>query len=174
MPDTLYTARLLLRPWTAEDDELLVTLSARPEMVRFIADGSVFSRERALQIAARAREHWAQHGFGWRVAQARDDGLPVGFAALNFAAKGSGLAVGEYEIGWWIAPEAQGQGLAREAAAAVRDDAFTSLEAPTVVARIQPGNAASVAVASAIGLAREADSRTREGIEIAVFRGTRS
>jgi RimJ/RimL family protein N-acetyltransferase len=174
VPDTLYTARLFLRPWTEEDDELLVTLSARPEMVRFIADGSVFSSERALEIAAQAREHWARHGFGWRVAQARDDGRPVGFAALNFAAEGSGLAVGEYEIGWWIAPEAQGQGLARESAAAVRDDAFTSLEAPSVVARIQPANAASLAVAGAIGLVREANGRTHDGIEIAIFRGTRS
>jgi RimJ/RimL family protein N-acetyltransferase len=172
VPDTLYTERLRLIPWATEHDEMLVTLSARPEMVRFVADGSVFNRERALDSAARAREHWARHGFGWRVAQLRAGHRAVGFAALNFAAEGSGIDAGEYEIGWWIAPEDQGQGLAREAATAVRDDAFTSLRAPSVVARIQPGNTASLAVAGAIGLVRESDRQTSEGITIAVLRGT--
>lgn len=60
-------------------------------------------------------------------------------------------------------------GLAREGATAVRDDAFTRLGAPRVVARIAPANPASLRVAEAIGLTRHADSTGRAGEPIAVL-----
>jgi RimJ/RimL family protein N-acetyltransferase len=76
----------------------------------------------------------------------------------------------EYEIGWWLAPSVWGRGLAREGAAAVRDEAFARVGAPSIVARIQPANAASLAVAAAIGLSHETESTGRGGEDIAVLR----
>jgi RimJ/RimL family protein N-acetyltransferase len=77
---------------------------------------------------------------------------------------------GEYEIGWWLAPSAWGRGLAREGAAAVRDEAFERVGAPSILARVSPANAGSLAVAAAIGLRHDTESTGRTGEPIAVLR----
>lgn len=147
------TARLRLDPWTEEHTGFLVALSARPEVTRYIATGTTWTPARAEEVAARGRAHCAEHGWGWRAATERATGTLIGLIALNRAGEGTpGVGPDEHEIGWWLAPEAWGRGYAREGAAAVRDDAFAR-GAPGLVARIQPGNAASLAVAGAIGMA---------------------
>ena len=112
----------------------------------------------------------ARTGSGGGCASLAPGGRPIGFIALSFAGAGSGVAADEYEIGWWLAPSVWGQGLAREGAAAVRDEAFGRLRAPSIVARVQPANDASLAVARAIGLTYESDSTGRSGETIAVLR----
>ena len=172
MPEPLTTPRLRLDPWSEAHTALLGTLARTPTVVRYIGDGTTWTDARIHDVAARNREHWRAHGFGWRVATLSedDDETPIGLIALNFAGEGSGVDPGEYEIGWWLAPSAWGRGLAREGAAAVRDEAFERLNAPSIVARIAPANPASLAVAGAIGLTRESDSRGRGGEPIAVLR----
>ncbi len=167
----LETERLRLGRWDAEHAELLVWLSSLPEVMRFIGPGGPWSREWAEQVAERQRRHWAAHGFGWRPATEMATGELVGFVALNFAREGTaGLDPGEYELGWWLAPEASGRGLAREGASAIRDEAFDGLGAPSVVARIQPGNERSIAVAQAIGLTYNFSTTGRSGEPVAVYR----
>lgn len=169
MAETLFTERLRLEPWSDSHLAMFGALARTPAVVRFIGDGTTWSDARVHDVHARNLAHWAQHDFGWRVAV--QEGRAVGLIALNFAGEGAGIDPGEYEIGWWLAPEAWGRGLAREGAAAVRDEAFGRVRAPSVVARIAPGNAASLGVAQAIGLTRESDSVGRGGEPIAVLRG---
>jgi RimJ/RimL family protein N-acetyltransferase len=107
-------------------------------------------------------QHWRRHGFGWRVAVERDGGREVGFIALNFAGEGT--------VG--LDPAARGLGYAREGGAAVRDRAFADLGAPSVVARIQPGNRASRAVAEALGLTVDFETRTDDGVPAVIYRLT--
>ena len=171
---TIETARLLLQPWDERHTELLVRLSAIPEVVRFVGPGSPWSRAQALESAERQRRHWEEHGFGWRGAADMNGGALVGFMALNFAGEGTaGLDPREYEIGWWLAPEAWGRGLAREGALAMRDEAFGRLGAPSVVARIQPANARSIAVAEAAGLTLDFTTTGKTGEPVAVYCATR-
>jgi RimJ/RimL family protein N-acetyltransferase len=126
---------------------------------------------KAQAVAAAAREHWREHGFGWRAAVEKATGRPVGFIALAFAGEGTpGLHRFEYEIGWWLDPRAWGRGLAREGALAVRAEAFGRVGAPSVVARIQPENAASIRVAESIGLALAFSTTGRTGEPISVYR----
>jgi RimJ/RimL family protein N-acetyltransferase len=167
-PAPLHTDRLALDPWTEGDDRLLGDLARTPAVMRYVGDGTTWSDARIHGVAAHVLAHWAEHGFGWRVA--RCDGEPVGFIALNFAGEGAGIDAGEYEIGWWLAPAAWGRGLAREGAAAVRDEAFSRIGAPSIVARIAPANGRSLAVAAAIGLSHETESAGRTGEPIAVLR----
>jgi RimJ/RimL family protein N-acetyltransferase len=164
----LRTDRLRLDPWTETDARLLAALARTPDVMRYIGDGTTWTDVRIEDVAARAASHWRDHGFGWRVA--RLDGLPVGLIMLIFAGEGAGVDASEYEIGWWLSPTAWGRGLAREAAAAVRDEAFERVGAPSIVARIQPANAASLAVATALGLTYERASTGRDGEPISVLR----
>jgi RimJ/RimL family protein N-acetyltransferase len=153
MTGALDTARLRLERWDEPHTALLVRLSAIPEVMEHIASGEVWAPDKAEQVARDKREHWVRHGFGWRAAIDRSTGEAVGFVALNFAGEGTvGLAADEYEIGWWLAPEAWGRGLAREGAVAVRDDAFQTVGASSVVARVRRENHRSIAVAESIGL----------------------
>jgi RimJ/RimL family protein N-acetyltransferase len=138
-PAALETARLLLHPWSEQHTELLVRLSAMPEVMRFVGPGVAWPRAKAEDVAAAQRQHWSEHGFGWRPATDKATGDLVGFMALNFAGEGTvGLDAAEYEIGWWLAPEAWDRGLAREGAQAMRDVAFDALDAPSVIAASSP------------------------------------
>jgi RimJ/RimL family protein N-acetyltransferase len=166
------TERLRLEPLSDANADAIVALAATPEVMRFIGDGSVWPRPRTEEVLATSREHWRRHGFGWRVAAIRETGAPVGLAALNFAGDGSGIDAGEYEIGWWLAPEVWRRGLGREIGVAVRDEAFVRLGAPSVVARIQAANQASSGLASAIGLTTESQSYGRAGEPFTVWRLT--
>ena len=167
-PTSLHTDRLSLDAWTEADDRLLADLARTPAVMRYIGDGTTWTDARIHGVAVHIAEHWRQHGFGWRVA--RCEGTAVGLVALNFAGEGAGIDPWEYEIGWWLAPSAWGRGLAREGAAGVRDEAFERVGAPSIVARISPANASSLAVAAAIGLTHETDSIGRGGEPIAVLR----
>jgi RimJ/RimL family protein N-acetyltransferase len=164
----LHTARLTLDPWTESDLKLLADLARTPAVTRYIGDGTIWTDARIADVGAHISEHWRDHGFGWRVA--RVDDAPIGLIALSFAGDGAGVAADEYEIGWWLAPSAWGRGLAREGAAAVRDEAFERIRAPSILARIQPANAGSLAVAAAIGLIHETESTGRGREPIAVLR----
>lgn len=163
MADTLLTDRLALDPWTDADIAILARLAGTPAVVRHIGDGLTWSEVKVAEVSAHNVEHWRVHGFGWRVARPRAGGPAIGFVGLSFAGEGAGVDPGEHEIGWWLEPSAWGRGLAREGAAAVRDEAFGPVSAPSVLARIQPANAASLAVARAIGLRYRRDIRGRAG-----------
>ncbi|MBX3100597.1 MAG: GNAT family N-acetyltransferase [Salinibacterium sp.] len=60
------------------------------------------------------------------------------------------------ELGWALTAKYQGQGYAFEAAAAVRDLAFTSLGLHRVTAELDPRNLRSVALCVKLGMRREA------------------
>jgi RimJ/RimL family protein N-acetyltransferase len=171
MPDPLVTERLRLDPWAPSDAKLLADLARTPAVMRHIGDGTTWTDARIHDVAAHVVSHWSDHGFGWRVARLHD-GTAIGLIALNFAGEGAGVDAREYEIGWWLAPSAWGRGLAREGAAAVRDEAFQRVGAPSILARIAPANAGSLAVAAAIGLLHESESTGRGGETIAVLRLT--
>jgi RimJ/RimL family protein N-acetyltransferase len=169
MPEMLRTARLQLEPWSEAASRLFRALATTPAVVRYIGDGRPWSEVQVHQVADRNADHWRRHGFGWRLARLSDSGEAVGFIALSFAGEGSGVDPDAYEIGWWLAPAAWGRRLAREGAAALREEAFERLAAPAIVARIRPENAASLAVARAVGLTAHGETSGRAGERISVL-----
>jgi RimJ/RimL family protein N-acetyltransferase len=169
--ETLRTARLRLRPWTPDNAGLLRRLSADPRVVRHVGDGQVWSDSRAQETSDRIIEHWRRHDFGWRVMELSRTGEEIGLTALNHPREETGLEPSEFEIGWWLAPEFWRRGLTGEAAEAVRDEAFERLRAPSLVARLQPANIGSAAVARRIGMSHERDTIGLWGEAVAIYRG---
>jgi RimJ/RimL family protein N-acetyltransferase len=165
------TERLSLQRWDHAHAEMLVRLSSIAPVVRHVGSGATWPRAKAHGVSAAQVEHWRRHGFGWRAAVEKSSNRPIGFIALNFAGDGTaGLDPWEYEIGWWLDPAAWGRGFAREGARAVRDEAYESLGAPSLVARIQPANGPSIAVAMAIGLGLDYRTTGAAGEPVAVYR----
>jgi RimJ/RimL family protein N-acetyltransferase len=165
------TERLALLPWQAEHVAMLGRLGSLPDVMTFIGPGELWSEQKSAEVSDAAVRHWAEHGFGWRVAREAESGRLVGFLGLNFVGEGTaGLAASEYEIGWWMDPSVWGRGYAREGGQAIRDEALDVLGAPSVIARIQPANVRSIAVAEALGLTHDFDTTGKTAEPVSVYR----
>ena len=81
------------------------------------------------------------------------DGVLVGDIVLFVTGAAEDEAV---ELGWVLAPEHEGHGYATEAARALLAVAFDGLGAHRVIARMDPQHDGSAAVATRLGMRREA------------------
>ncbi len=168
---TLETPRLRLEPWDARGLDLVLRLSAMPEVTRYIADGSTYSREAAEAMAERQAAHWREHGWGSYIAVERATGAAVALISQNVMGDATpGLEPWEHEIGWWVDPACWGRGYAREGGEALVRAAFDVVGSPAVIARIQPPNVASLRVAAALGLTYDFASTGRLGEAVEVWR----
>lgn len=167
--NAIETEHLRLEPWTPEHGSALARLTAMPEVMSYIGTGALWTPAEAAEHSAHALAHWRTHGFGWRGAVERESGRVVGMFALEVAYGVPGLADDDHEIGWWLDPAAWGKGYASEGGRAIVAEAF-ALGAPSVAARIQPGNLASERVAAALGLTWEADVTGRHGEPVRIHR----
>jgi RimJ/RimL family protein N-acetyltransferase len=147
----LITERLVLRPVTADDQAALLAHWTLPDVRRFLFDGAALS---AAEVAATIEESvsdFAAAGYGiWLILEQPQPGpvgpAPVGTAGLR-PLEDLGL-----EIFYSLAPGSWGRGYATEAARAVVDHALGPLGLPEVLAEVDEGNAASVAVIKRLGM----------------------
>ena len=142
------TPRLRFREMTAGDlDEMTAVLGA-PDPVR--PQRRRRTRADAERWIAWNQENYAEHGFGLWVVE-RHDGTLVGDCGLTMQEIEGDWHV---EVGYHVHLHLRGQGLASEAAAAVRR-AASDAAIPHLVAIIRPENLPSQRVAHKIGLRLE-------------------
>lgn len=141
----LRTARLLLRPLHVDDTDAVVRIFADPALSRFLA-ADLTDPEQARAMVNRRLTGRVPAGMGhWAVVR---DGAVIGLAHL----RPSWELPGELpEMGWFLAREHQGVGLAAEAARAVLDHGLRRLGLPSVWALIRPGNEPSRRLAARLG-----------------------
>lgn len=146
------TPRLVLRAYREADRDAFAELNGHPEVGAWLS--GVLDRAQSDALMDRIGAHIAQHGFGFWAAERKADRRLVG--AIGLMVMGEDLpAPGGVELGWRLHPEAQGQGLATEGAAAARDWAFAELEIPEIVAITAATNVRSQAVMTRLGLVRD-------------------
>lgn len=166
---TIETARLRLRGFRASDLDAQAAVLADEEVVRHLG-GQPFSREDAWRKILGSPGLWQLLGYGYWVAERLEDRAylgQIGFA--DFKRDMQPNIEDLPEMGWIFAPEAQGKGYASEAAAAALDWADSNLNAPEIVAIIDPDNAPSIRVAEKAGFDRREDALYR-GERILLFR----
>lgn len=133
-------------------------------MVRYVGDGSAWTRERVDDVFERQVRHWRDHGFGWRSAALAATGEWVGFVGLNHVGpEAVEITTHEVEIGWWLRPAMWGQRLATEGAIALRDEAFARVGLQRIIGRHQPANVASGRIMTSLGMTFERDATGRHG-----------
>jgi [ribosomal protein S5]-alanine N-acetyltransferase len=100
--------------------------------------------------------HWNEHGFGAVLFEERATSLPVGWGGLQHSTIGIGECL---TVGYVLAPDAWGRGLATEIAGASVAHAFGVLDADELYASVLATNKASRRVLEKVGLAvhREID-----------------
>jgi len=148
----LETERLRLRRWKAEDCEPFARLNADARVMEFFSKTA--TREASDAMAERIERGFAQHGFGLYALELRETGEFIGF---------TGLAVPEFdapfmpsvEIGWRLAFEHWGRGLATEAARAALRYGFEELGLTEIVAFTVPANKRSWRVMEKIGMTHD-------------------
>jgi ribosomal-protein-alanine N-acetyltransferase len=100
-------------------------------------------------------ENYQNWGFGlWAVTE-KDGGEVIGYCGLSSFPDVGGQP--ETEIGYRLARPFWGRGLATEAAGAVRDYAFGTLNLSRLIALIDARNTASIRVAEKTGFSYEKD-----------------
>ncbi len=148
----LRTERLVLRRFEPSDFDQLLGYHRLPEATRFVP-----FEPRTPESTARVLESKIA---SVSLADAGDhidlavtcDGTLIGDVLLFLES----VPDATFEIGYMFHPAFAGHGYATEAATALVDLAFGAVGAHRVVARIDPRNAASIAVCERLGMRREA------------------
>jgi RimJ/RimL family protein N-acetyltransferase len=146
----LYTERLVLRPVTRDDHPAMLAHWTLPDVRRFLFDGAPLSSAEVAETIEESIGDFAANGYGIWLIELGSGPRPgpglVGTAGLR-PLEESGL-----EIFYSLAPAAWGHGYATEAARAVVEYALGPLGLPEVLAEVDEGNAASVAVVKRLGM----------------------
>lgn len=144
---TLETERLRLRAPRSSDFEAYADFRIGPRAT-FL--GGPYNRAEAFEQLAALIGHWLLRGYGrWMVAD-RESDRPLGVVGLYYPEDWL-----EPEIAWSVFEEAEGRGIAFEAARATRRHAYDTLGWSTVVSLIDAQNTRSAALAERLGARRE-------------------
>jgi len=155
--EPIETEHLVLRPVRPDDVDSLWRRRNDESTARFQAWDVPYPRERAQGLIDAVVElDGVPPGDGWFQISVddRETSQPVGDLALHLTFGGRVA-----ELGWTVAAEARGRGVATEAAAALAAWCFETLRVSRVSAQMHPDNSASTRVAEHLGMVFEGRTR---------------
>ena len=142
---TLITARLTLRPMRSEDWAAYRRLMGS-ERAQYM--GGPFSDAAAWGMFCSDHAQWDLFGCGALMIDETATGACVGQVGIN-----AGPLFPEFELGWFVYPDFEGRGYAREAAEAILCWAKEVRQLPSLVSYVDPANARSAGLALRLGAA---------------------
>lgn len=163
----LNTARCDLRPVTETDAGALHALWTSRGVRRFLWDDEIIPREKTDDVIARSEALFERNDFGLWLVRERFDKSVTGFAGLWPFREAD-----EFELLYGIDERLWGHGYAVEAARAVIDYCFSSLDMPVIRASTDADNAASIRVLEKLGFA-ETRRDTVGGLDTIFFERAR-
>ncbi|MGC1201585.1 MAG: GNAT family N-acetyltransferase [Candidatus Acidiferrales bacterium] len=152
MLNQLQTDHLLLRRWRDSDRVPFQAMNADPRVMEFMP--AQLSPEESDALIARAENHFDRRGFGPFAVELLADATFIGFIGLsvpNFDAP----FMPAVEIGWRLAFDCWGRGLATEGARAVANYGFEELGLDSIVSFTVPANLRSRRVMEKIGMTHD-------------------
>lgn len=142
----LRTPRLTLRALTAADLDGFAAMHADPEVVRHLGTGATRTREETWATMAGILGQWPLRGYGMFAVEETATGRFAGRAGILHP-----YAWPEPELAYGLDRPFWGQGLATEAARALRDWAFATHDFPRLISYVRPANAGSIGVLRKLG-----------------------
>jgi [ribosomal protein S5]-alanine N-acetyltransferase len=171
MREAIETARLVARPPRPDDVPALLALYGAPEVAaRMYPDGRPRTEAQLRPALDADLAHWRAHGFGRLMWHERETGEVVARCGPKLALRGGRP---ELDMHWTVRVDRHRRGLAAEAAEAVVRACFDDLGAESVTAVVRVDNAASQALARALGFAYEREV-VAFGMPHRLFRRARS
>jgi RimJ/RimL family protein N-acetyltransferase len=152
-PRRLETARMLGEAIGPAHQDELAALLGDPRVGATL--GGVLSPDAVADGIAHHAAHWDEHGFGYWLFRDRLTGALAARGGLHLTHI---AGRDEVEVGWTVAPQRWGEGLATELGAAAAGVAFGPLGCADIVAFTLPDNVASRRVMEKLGFAYERDT----------------
>lgn len=149
MRDTIKTERFLLRRWRDSDRLPFQQMNSDPRVMEFFP--ALLSPAESDALVDRAHANFDHHGFGPFAVELLENQFFIGFIGLsipNFDA----TFMPAVEVGWRLAFDSWGRGLATEGARAVVNYGFEELGLDGLVSFTVPGNLRSRRVMEKIGM----------------------
>lgn len=150
----LPTPRLQIGAFTLDDAAFIVELLNDPGWLAHIGDRKVRTPDDARAYLNKGPLA-AQAKLGFALWAVRHRAAPAGAAPIGMCGLIRREGLDDVDLGYAFLPAARGQGLAREAAAAVLAHGLGALGLPRIVAITGPDNTASQRVLEAIGMRLE-------------------
>lgn len=152
MLDSMRTDRLLLRPWRDSDRIPFQQMNADPRVMEFFPEP--LTPEASDALFDRIQAHIDRHGFGPSAIELIEAGTFIGFVGL-FVPQFDAHFTPAVEIGWRLAFECWGRGLATEGARVALDYGFKTLGLEQIVSFTVPANLRSCRVMEKIGMTHD-------------------
>ena len=152
MEHILRTNRLILRRWRDADRVPFRNLNADPRVMEFFP--ALLTAEESDQAIARIERHFDLHGFSLYAAELIEAQTFIGFIGVSIPMFDAPFMPAE-EIGWRLAFDYWGRGLATEGARAVVRHAFDELKLASLVSFTVPANLRSRSVMENIGMVHD-------------------
>ncbi len=149
------TERLLLLPWTEDYSGDFARVCTDPEAMRFISGGRPLADDDIRSIIQRTLAMWDEYGYGPWAAVEKQTGRWVGRIGLNLLADWPGPD--KWEVGYELAPEYWGRGLATEGARVAIGFGWAHTPLARIISVTVAGNLASRRVMEKCGLAFQAE-----------------
>ncbi|HVI72148.1 MAG TPA: GNAT family N-acetyltransferase [Pyrinomonadaceae bacterium] len=147
----LETERLILRRFTVEDAQFVLTLVNEPSFLRYIGDKKIRNLQDARQyILSGPVASYERHGFGLCLVGLRETHTPIGMCGLLKREE-----LPEPDIGFALLPAFWNKGFAFEAATVVLQDARERLGLQRILAITSLDNDASIKLLERLGFTFE-------------------
>ena len=141
----LQTERCVLREIKVEDLERLYEIYAEPSITRYMEPLYADREEEKRYTEAYIQNMYGFYGYGIWIVEEKESGRIIGRAGLE------NREDGEAELGYMLAKEAQGRGIACEVCSAVLDYAGEQLGMEEIACYVRTGNEASVRLCEKLG-----------------------
>jgi len=147
MIPTIETERLIMRAPCEADVEAEAKFFAT-DRSKFV--GGPLPHSQVWRAIAMLIGHWQMRGYGFWGVEDKETGEYYGHVGLWYPGGWP-----EPEVGWTVMENAEGKGVAFEAAQAARAHAYTTLGWTTAISLVDPANTRSVKLAERMGCAFE-------------------
>lgn len=166
--------RLMLRPWRTDDLAAFLRIVQNPQVMRLIGAGHTWDAETTAAFIDRQIRFQVHYGFSLWAMESTELGALIGFCGGRPFEPPAELPRERpkppptVEIGWRLAQEQWGKGLATEAATLAVRYLFDSIQVPKAVAIARAENRPSIRVMEKLGMNYEG-SRLRDGAPIVQY-----
>lgn len=157
---TLTTPRLTLRPWEEGDAQGLFAILQQPGIFRYFPKTTPPPRPWIDKYIQHHARHWQERGCGHWAVVTLGEGSLVGWTGLEYLPE-----LEQVELAYLLSRDAQGKGLATDAAQAALKFGFDTCHLPEIIALVHPENTASIRVLEKCGLVFH-DRQKLWGIEL--------
>jgi ribosomal-protein-alanine N-acetyltransferase len=121
----LSSSRLQLRPFTANDLDVLYRLLSDPLVMRYLVDGTLYSLDETKTILDKVMAHYERHGFGALAVTEKNSKSVIGWGGLIRLAYDDHAK--DIEVLYSLEPSKWGRGYATEIAHIMVDWGFKNL-----------------------------------------------